>query len=480
MTLFIRSLAVTLLLTGMAVGVSAVTASSNETRVPASAAEVTLSFAPVVAAAAPSVVNIYATRMVADSGTPLFEDPFFRQFFGDFAPSRPRAQNALGSGVIVGDALVVSNFHVVENATDIRVVLADRREYDGALVLADEAADLAVIRLTDAESADLPALTFADSDEIEVGDLVLAIGNPFGVGQTVSSGIVSGLARTGRGGGAYNPGGYFVQTDAPINPGNSGGALVDMSGRLVGINTQIVTRSGGSNGIGFAVPANLVARVVAQAEAGAASFTRPWAGIDVQPVEADIAEALGLDRPVGVLVQSFAAQSPFEAAGVRSGDLVLAVAGHTVNTPGELSFRLSLQELGTEVPVTLLRDGRETTVSVEMRAAVGSDETLDDGPVKVTGLGPFDGLVLQEIGPALRARLGIASDREGVIVLALDTPRQARNFQPGDIISEINGTTIKTMEDFKTVTEATVADGRRTWRVVLNRRGGLVYLTWRG
>ena len=456
------------------------TAQTDTPRVPGSSAEISMSFSPVVAAAAPAVVNIYATRMVADRGTPLFDDPFFRQFFGDFAPSRPREQNALGSGVIVGDGLVVSNFHVVENATDIRVVLADRREFEGVLVLADEAADLAVIELTDAQGADLPALDFADSDAIAVGDLVLAIGNPFGVGQTVSSGIVSGLARTGRGGGAYTANGYFVQTDAPINPGNSGGALVDMAGRLVGINTQIVTRSGGSNGIGFAVPANLVARVVAQAEAGEASFIRPWAGIDVQPIDADFAEALGFDRPLGVLVQSVVDESPFGAAGIRPGDVVLEIGGHPVNAPAELGFRLSLQELGAAVPVTFHRAGDRQTVSVEMRAAVRAEETLDGGPVKVTGLGPFDGVVLQEIGPALRDRLGLPADRGGVIVLALDDPRQVRNFQPGDIVAEINGTQIATMEDFKAVTEAALADGKRSWKVVLNRRGGLVYLTWRG
>ncbi len=474
MTILARSLAVLLIL------VSGASAETEAARVPSSAAEISLSFAPVVAVAAPAVVNIYATRMVAERGTPLFEDPFFRQFFGDIAPSRPREQNALGSGVIVGGGLVVSNFHVVENATDIRVVLADRREFEGTLVLADEAADLAVIRLEGADDAALPALAFADSDAISVGDLVLAIGNPFGVGQTVSSGIVSGLARTGRGGGAYTAGGYFVQTDAPINPGNSGGALVDMSGRLVGINTQIVTRSGGSNGIGFAVPANLVARVVAQAEAGEASFIRPWAGIDVQPIDADIAEALGLDRPLGVLVQKVARESPFGTAGVLPGDVVLEIAGHAVNAPGELGFRLSLQELGSQVPVTFLREGGRQTVSVEMRAAVRAEEALDGGPVKVTAPGPFDGLILQEIGPALRDRLGLSSDRRGVIVLALDNPRQARNFQPGDIIAEINGTPIDTMDDFRAATEAAIADGRRTWKVVLNRRGGLVYLTWRG
>ena len=451
-----------------------------ETRLPASAAEVDLSFAPVVEAAAPAVVNIYATRMVAERANTLFDDPFFRQFFGDLAPSRPEEQNALGSGVIVGGGLVVSNFHVVEDASEIRVVLADRREYDATLVLADEAADLAIVRLDGAPTDDLPALDFADSDAIAVGDLVLAIGNPFGVGQTVSSGIVSGLARTGRGGGAYNAGGYFVQTDAPINPGNSGGALVDMSGRLVGINTQIVTRSGGSNGIGFAIPANLVARVVAQAEAGETTFTRPWAGIDVQLVDADIAAALGLDRPTGVLVQGVAADGPFAAAGARAGDVVLAVADHPVNAPGELGFRLSLQELGAEVPVTILRDGREQTLAVTMRAAVTAEEGLDNGPVRITDLGPFGGLVLQEIGPALRDRLGLPSDLAGVIIVSVDDPRNLRNFQPGDIIVELNGAAIASMAEFRAEAEAAAADGRRTWKMVLNRRGGRVFLTWRG
>lgn len=474
MTILARSLAILLVL------VSGAAAETASPRVPASGAQISLTFAPVAAEAAPAVVNIYATRLVAERATPLFEDPFFRQFFGDIAPGRPRAQNALGSGVIVGGGLVVSNFHVVKDATDIRVVLADRREFEGAVVLADELADLAVIRLVDARDADLPALAFADSDAIAVGDLVLAIGNPFGIGQTVSSGIISGLARTGQGGGAYNAGGYFVQTDAPINPGNSGGALVDMAGRLVGINTQIVTRSGGSNGIGFAVPSNLVARVVAQAEAGETSFTRPWAGIDVQPIDADMAEALGLDRPVGVLVKSVVADSPFADAGIQPGDIILEVAGHAVNAPGELGFRLSLQELGTQVPVTYLRDGKRETVPVEMRAAVRAEENLDGGVVKVTGAGPFDGLVLQEIGPALRDRLGLAPDSAGVIVLALENARQLRNFQPGDIITEINGTPITSMEDFKAVTKTALDAGQRTWKVVLNRRGGLVFLTWRG
>ncbi len=447
---------------------------SAETRVPADLAQVQFSFAPVVDRAVPSVVNIYATRLVAERVSPFFNDDFFSQFFGDLGAVRPREQNALGSGVILGDGLVVTNFHVVENATDIRIVLADRREFDGELVLADEEADLAVIRI--AGGAGLPALEIADSDAVEVGDLVLAIGNPFGVGQTVSSGIISGLARTGRGGGAFNTGGYFIQTDAPINPGNSGGALVDMQGRLVGINTQIVTSSGGSIGIGFAIPANLVRRVLAQAAEGAASFTRPWAGIEVQLVDADMANALGLDRPQGLLVRSLAPASPFAEAGVQPGDVILSIDGHDLNAPGELGFRLSLQELGSHVPVVILSGGSRRTVAVEMRAPSSASEGLGAAPVTVTFPGPFQGLVVQELTPALASQLGLRSGVEGVIVLGMDDPRRARNFQPGDVISQINGVAIRSMSDFL----AAANDDRRSWKVVIDRRGGRVYLTWRG
>ncbi len=447
---------------------------AGETRVPDSPGEVQLSFSPVVDRAAPAVVNIYATRLVAERVSPFFDDPFFSEFFRDFSMPRQREQNSLGSGVIVGEGLVVSNFHVVENATDIRVVLADRREYAGQLVLADEEADIAVIRLDGGE--DLPALEFADSDAVAVGDLVLAIGNPFGVGQTVSSGIISGLARSGQGGGAFNAGGYFIQTDAPINPGNSGGALVDMQGRLVGINTQIVTRSGGSNGIGFAIPANLVARVVEQAAAGAASFTRPWAGIEVQPVDADIAEALGLDRPQGLLVRALAPASSFAEAGVRPGDVILEIGGHALDAPGELSFRLSLQELGSIVPLTLLSDGARRIVGVEMRAAAAASEAIGAAPVTIARPGPFQGLVVQELSPLLAEQLGLRRELEGVIVLGMENPGRARNFQPGDVISQVNGQAIRSMADFL----AAADDDRRTWQMVIERGGGRVFLTWRG
>ncbi|MEO9629912.1 MAG: trypsin-like peptidase domain-containing protein, partial [Sulfitobacter sp.] len=268
-------------------------------QVPSSAAQMQLSFVPLVKQATPAVVNIYARILTKPQRTPLQADPFFERFFRDPFSERPRVQNSLGSGVILSaDGIVVSNYHVVGTATDIRVVLNDRREFSAHVLLGDAESDLAILKLEGA--ADLPFLELRNSDAVEVGELTLAIGNPFGVGQTVSSGIVSGLARSGA---ADNGGqGYFIQTDAPINPGNSGGALIDMAGRLIGVNTSILTRSGGSNGIGFAIPADLVAAFVAQARAGEVAFSRPWAGLAGQPVDADMAGPLGLDRPGGIIV----------------------------------------------------------------------------------------------------------------------------------------------------------------------------------
>ena len=247
-----------------------------EQRVPTDRTEIQLSFVPLVQQATPAVVNIYAKRIAQARRNTFMDDPFFERFFQN-GPAQPRVQNSLGSGVILSESgIVVSNYHVVGMATDIRVVLNDRREYSARVLLGDQDSDLAILQLEDA--ADLPSLDLRPSDEVQVGELVLAIGNPFGVGQTVSSGIVSGLARSGASNGSGR--GYFIQTDAPINPGNSGGALVDMSGRLIGINTQILTRSGGSNGIGFAIPSDLVRAFMDQAVEGNDSVSAPLGGIE--------------------------------------------------------------------------------------------------------------------------------------------------------------------------------------------------------
>ena len=275
-------------------------ASAQERRVPSSTTEVRLSYAAVVQKAAPAVVNVYAARTVT-TRNPLFEDPFFRRFFG--APGMPgpneQQQRSLGSGVLVDPAgLVVTNHHVIDGADQVKVSLADRREFEAEIVLKDARSDLAVLRIK-ASGERFPALEFADSDALQVGDLVLAIGNPFAVGQTVTHGIISALARTQVGITDYQ---FFIQTDAAINPGNSGGALVDMSGKLVGINTAIFSRGGGSIGIGFAIPANMVRVVVASARGGANVVKRPWLGARLQAVTSEIAESIGLKRPAGALV----------------------------------------------------------------------------------------------------------------------------------------------------------------------------------
>ena len=441
-----------------------------QTAVPAGQAEITLSFSPVVKAAAPSVVNIYASRIVETRTSPFAGDPFFEEFFRDLGPTQPRLQNSLGSGVIVGaGGLVVSNYHVVEQATEIRVVLNDRREFPATVLLADQASDLAILQLKGA--ADLPALPLRDSDTLEVGDLVLAIGNPFGVGQTVSSGIVSGLARS-----AYQLGdgrGYFVQTDAAINPGNSGGALVDMAGRLVGINTAILSKSGGSIGIGFAIPANLVAAVVARAEAGESRFARPWAGISAQEVDAALAEAVGLGLPPrGVVLSALAPESPFAAAGLQPGDVITALDGRETNTPQEMMFRLAILGPGAKVPVTWWRGGEEMGATLTL---IAPPDSPPRDRTEVPAALALAGAVLERINPALIAERNLAQDAEGVLVAEVGGLAAEVGLKPGDILLQINGLVVETPSDAVTALQA----GGRRWQVDVLRQGQPLRLRFR-
>ncbi|MCB6180019.1 trypsin-like peptidase domain-containing protein [Rhodobacter sp. Har01] len=453
----------------LALAASLPLAAPAETTVPANQAEIALSFAPVVQATAPAVVNIYARQVVQDRVSPFAGDPFFDQFFEEFGATQPRIQNSLGSGVIVSaDGIVVSNYHVVADATDIRVVLADRREYAATLLLADPQADLAILKV--AAEAPLPALELGDSEALQVGDLVLAIGNPFGVGQTVSSGIVSGLARS-----ALQVGdgtGYFVQTDAPINPGNSGGALVDMAGRLVGINTAIVTRDGGSNGIGFAIPSDLVAAVVAQAQAGETQFTRPWAGLTGQEVDGALAEALGMARPLGVLITAMHPQSPFAAAGLAEGDVVLSLGGAAINTPQEFLFRLSVLGAGTAQEVRYLHDGAEAVAQVAMAAA---PDTPDRLALQVTQDVILRGATLARINPAVMSELGLSLDARGVALIATQDIAREVGLQPGDILVAINGQPVSTPDE--ALAAASVAS--RRWQIDLIRAGQPLRLRFR-
>lgn len=439
--------------------------------VPDTRAEISLSFAPVVRQAAPAVVSIYARRTVEMRSNPFFDDPLFGQLFGDFGRAAPRVQNALGSGVILTpDGIVVSNDHVVGGADDIRVVLSDRREFAADIILSDRESDLAVLRLRDVRG--LPVLPLADSDLAQVGDLVLAIGNPFGVGQTVSSGIVSALARSGIAVGSGR--GYFIQTDAAINPGNSGGALVDLAGRLVGINTAILTRSGGSNGIGFAIPANLVAQVVAQAQAGQTRFRRPWLGATGQAVDAGLAEAFEMGLPQGVVITDLHPQSPLLAAGLRPGDAILAVEGEPVNSPPEMMFRLSAMGLGGTARLDVLRRDGPGEVVVDLAPPPEAPPRA-----RLHSAGALRGLVAETVNPAVAEEWdlasGVASGLAGAVVVDVqDTARRA-GLRVGDVVVSVNRTPVRNTADL----DRALRDTARYWEVELIRQGQRSWLRFR-
>lgn len=443
-------------------------AASAET-VPASQTQIQLSFAPVVRETAPAVVNIYAQRVVAQRSSPFADDPFFGDLFRNFGQVTPRVQNSLGSGVILSeDGIVVSNFHVVGNATEIRVVLNDRREYDADIMLTDEESDLAVLKLRNAR--DLPVLEFADSDAVEVGELVLAIGNPFGVGQTVSSGIISGLARSGIAVGSGR--GYFIQTDAPINPGNSGGALVDMQGRLVGVNTAIITRSGASHGIGFAIPANLVAQVVDQAREGRSRFQRPWAGVTAQAVDASIAEAFEQRIPEGVILLDIHPDSPLAQAGLQRGDVVLSVDGAPVNSGPEMMFRLAARGLGAEADLTFRRADALQDATI---ALIAPPDIPDRSERTIIQTSALRGLSVVRINPAVTAEYNLSPDAKGILVIELRDIAARTGLRVGDILVAINGTAVNSTDDVVKL----AAEPVRNWQIEALRDGRRVTLRFR-
>ncbi len=417
-------------------------------QVPSSMEQINLTFAPVVREVAPAVVNVYAERRVQQRGMfSMLDDPFFKRFFGGGNRSmmpRERVQKSLGSGVIVrADGIVVTNNHVIQGGEAFSVVLADRREFDATVLLADERTDLAILRI-DTEGERLPAIKFSDSDDIAVGDLVLALGNPFGVGQTVTSGIISALARTQVGITDY---GFFIQTDAAINPGNSGGALVASDGSLIGINTAIFTRSGGSNGIGFAIPSNMVRLVVDSAVAGE-PLVRPWLGASYQEVEKELAESLGRDRPGGALIADVYPGGPAARAGLRSGDIVLTVENFDILDPQGLRYRIATQRPNQRVRIGYWRNGRVRSATARVAAPPeepAREETL------LEEASPLAGATVVNLSPAFNDENGIDPMIKGVAIIGTggrSYARQAR-FVTGDIIRGINGEEIGTVRDLQ-------------------------------
>lgn len=443
-------------------------------QVPESRAQVQLSFAPVVQRSASAVVNVYGTRVERRPQNPFMDDPFFRRFFGDggFGVPRDRVQRSLGSGVIVDrGGLVVTNHHVIEGMTEVRVALNDRREFEAEIVLRDPRTDLAVLRLKPAGRGgipDLAALELGDADQLQVGDIVLAIGNPFGVGQTVTQGIVSAVARTQVGVSDFQS---FIQTDAAINPGNSGGALVDMAGRLVGINTAIFSRSGGSMGIGFAIPSAMVRVVVESARNGSANVRRPWFGARLQGVTADVAESLGLDRPTGILVTGVIERGPAAEAGLRRGDIITGVDGVSVDDPDAFGYRFATRPLGGTVPVQILRGGQRQTLNVR---AAPAPETRPRDAVTLRSRSPFAGAVALNLSPAVAEELSLDATQEGVVLSDVEPGSAAAQlgFRKGDIVVAINGERVETTRELERI----LTTRPRYWEITINR-GGQVLTT---
>ncbi|MCC8937125.1 DegQ family serine endoprotease [Bradyrhizobium sp. Arg68] len=444
---------------------------TQDRRVPSSQAELRLSYAPIVQRVQPAVVNVYAAKTVQNRN-PLLDDPIFRRFFGVPGQQPEQMQRSLGSGVMVDSTgLVVTNNHVIEGADQVKVSLADKREYEAEIVLKDSRTDLAVLRLKNTNKEKFTTLDFANSDEVLVGDVVLAIGNPFGVGQTVTHGIISALARTQVGITDYQ---FFIQTDAAINPGNSGGALVDMTGRLAGINTAIFSRSGGSQGIGFAIPANMVRVVVASAKSGGKAVKRPWLGARLQAVTPEIAETLGLKLPTGALVANVAPNSPAAKAGLKLSDLIVSVDGQTIDDPNAFDYRFATRPLGGTADIEVQRGGKPVKLAVPLETA--PDTNRDE--IVLTARSPFQGAKVANISPALADELHLDAGAEGVVVTDLADDGTAANvgFQKGDIILAVNNQKIARTGDLEKASKT----GTRIWRITLVRGGQQINVTLGG
>jgi Do/DeqQ family serine protease len=425
--------------------------------VPSSAAAVKQSFAPVVQRSSPAVVNISAKRLVRAQTDPFWE------LFGLGAP-RARVQGSLGSGVIVrSDGVIVTNAHVVEGGQEITVALADRREFQARILLTDQRTDLAVLKI-DVGSERLPVLPIDDSNDTQVGDLVLAIGNPFGVGQTVTNGIVSALNRTADPSG--DAASAYIQTDAAINPGNSGGALVDMDGDLIGVNSFILSRSGTSSGVGFAVPGAVVRRVVETAVGGGRMVVRPWLGARLQSVTGEIARSLGLTTPSGALVADIYPGGEATRAGLRQGDVIVSVDGQPAIDAAGVNYAIANHRPGDLVRIGVRRAGATQQLNLRAEpppAAPARDERI------IAGENPLNGATVINLSPAVAEEMGIDPfSARGVMVLQSGRCYAARaGLRRGDIIVGVNGRPVGSTRDLATA----VTEPAPRWEITIERGG---------
>jgi serine protease Do len=450
----------------------AINAYAESKQVPTAKEQVVFSYAPLVKKVSPAVVNIYTKKKVkVQSGfSPFMNDPLFQNFFGNVPGGviTERVENSLGSGVIVkDDGLIITNNHVINGSTDVRVVLHNKREFDAKIIMSDSKTDLALLKIDAGEK--LPYLESMDSDQLEVGDMVLAIGNPFGVGQTVTGGIVSALARASAGLSDYE---VYIQTDAAINPGNSGGALVNMDGKLAGINTAIFSKSGGSHGIGFAIPSNMVTAIL---NSKGGKIVRPWLGISTQGMTADIATSLGLKAPIGALVSEVIRGGPADKAGFRVGDVITYVAGHEVEDEHALGFRIATIAIGSDAKFKILRAGSEKEISVRMEVA---PETTMRDLQKLVGHNILSGATIANISPALADELDIHGVEKGVIIISVEGGNAAAlGVQKGDLLLQINGNAVTSA---KQAAKMLANQKISKWQITLQRGSQLLNLMYSG
>jgi serine protease Do len=444
--------------------------------VPKQIIETSRAFSDIARAVSPAVVNISTTKVVRRDAPPFSDDPFFDFFnpFKDFKMPRKWREQSLGSGVIVSpDGIIVTNNHVIEQADEIRVTLYDKRSFNARIIGADPKTDVAVVKI---DAKDLPTIRWGDSDKLQVGEFVLAIGNPFGLSHTVTMGIISAVGRANVGIADYED---FIQTDAAINPGNSGGPLVNVRGELIGINTAIFSKSGGYQGIGFAVPSNMARLVIDQLEQRG-RVTRGWLGVTIQELTPDLAAKFGLGSSNGALVGDVAKASPAETAGIRRGDIILEFNGRNVSDVGGLRNMVAQSKVGAEVPVKILRGGKAYSVSVII-AELPKDaaETAPGNPPEDQGGGSLTGLSVMDLTKEISRQLGLSRDEKGVVIVRVEPGSAAEDagLRKGDVIQEINRKKIERIDQYNK-SAAGIRQGD-TVLLFIDRGGKKFYVTVR-
>ncbi|MBI4654483.1 MAG: DegQ family serine endoprotease [Nitrospirae bacterium] len=446
-------------------------------RVPKSITGESEAFSDIVKAVSPTVVNISTTKTVRrDIPAPhFFDDPFFDNFFEPFRAPKKWKEQSLGSGVIVsGDGYIITNTHVIEKADEIKVILYDKQEYKGKVIGTDPKTDLAIIKIG---AKDLPAIKWSNSDELQVGEFVLAFGNPYGLSHTVTMGIVSALGRANVGIAEYED---FIQTDAAINPGNSGGPLVTIRGGLVGINTAIFSRTGGYQGIGFAVPSNMAKRVMEQL-VKTGKVTRGWLGVTIQQVTPDLAKQFNLNNSNGALVSDILKGGPAEKAGLKKGDVVIELNGKTIKDVESLRNMVSQSEVGSTVKLKVIREGKPIFIDAHIAelpkdSAEAMPERLGEKPTEENELAGF---TVMGITPEIAKQLGLSKDEKGVVIISVesDSAAEESGLRKGDVIQEVNKKRISNLAEFNKITYH-IKEGD-TVLLFVNRGGQKFYVTLR-